>query len=134
MSSSEEDIPEVKIHSGMMPDEIRDAEYRALVLGQRTLIKQFGEVARAQRAMEKRYDKQLTDFAKELKLNTDATNSIKTDTHDLIGAIKAIQGGMIVIGWFGKAAKPLLYLGIPGAALLAAWHALEAWIKTFPRH
>lgn len=120
--------------SGMAREEIRDVEYRALVQGQRALINQVTEISRAQRSMQKLYDKQLEDFHKELKANTEATNSVKSDTADLVGAIKAIQGGMTVLGWIGKCAKPLFYIGVPGAIILAAWHGLEDWLKNFPRH
>ena len=129
-----EDIEDARIHPGMTQEEVRDAEYRALVAGQRLIIKQFSEVSRSTRSMEKRYDKQLDDMRRELEANTLATNSVKTDTKDLVDAINAIKGGMTVLAWLGKLAKPLLYIGVPGAIILAAWHGLEDWVKNFPRH
>lgn len=122
MPNRENEIPEANLRPGMTPEEIRDAEYRALVQGQRTLIRQMLEVSRAQRNSEKRYDLRLDTLEFALAANTTATNSVKTDTADLVGALKAIQGGMTVLGWLGKFAKPLLMLGVPGAIVLATWN------------
>lgn len=118
----------------MTQEEIRDAEYRALVNGQRTLIRQMLEVSRARRSSEKRYDLRLDTIEIALAANTSATNSVKTDTADLVAGINAIKGGMTVLGWLGKVARPLLLIGIPGAIILAAWHGLEDWVKNFQRH
>jgi hypothetical protein len=125
----EEDIHEIRITAGMTPEEIRDAEYRALVVGQKTLIKQLLEVSKAQKQMEKRYDKQLLDISVELGKNTSATNTVKIDTADLVGAINAIKGGMIVLGWLGKFAKPIAIVSIASAVVISVWHGLEDWVK-----
>ena len=119
MPHQEEDEP---IPHNMTQEQLRDAEYHALVTGQRTLINQVTELARVQRAMERRYDAKLREMGDELSENTKATQDVKENTAGVVEALQAIQGGMKVLAWLGKAARPVMYLAVPGAVLLAAWH------------
>ena len=63
-----------------------------------------------------------------LKENTDATNSIKADTAELVEAFHSFKGAMKVLEWIGKAAKPLGYVVGLGASVAAFWTAMKSGV------
>lgn len=64
-----------------------------------------------------------------LKENTDATNSIKADTAELLEAFRSFKGAMKVLEWIGKAAKPLGYVVGLGASIAAFWTAMTSGVS-----
>ena len=69
------------------------------------------------------------EFRHLLKENTDATNSIKADTAELLEAFRSFKGAMKVLEWIGKAAKPLGYVVGLGASIAAFWTALKSGVS-----
>ena len=69
------------------------------------------------------------EFRRLLKENTDATNSIKADTAELLEAFRSFKGAMKVLEWIGKAAKPLGYVVGLGASVAAFWAAMKSGIN-----
>lgn len=63
-----------------------------------------------------------------LKENTDATNSIKADTAELLEAFRSFKGAMKVLEWIGTAAKPLGYVVGLGASAAAFWAAMKSGV------
>ena len=63
-----------------------------------------------------------------LKENTDATNSIKADTAELLEAFRNLKGAMKVLEWIGKAAKPLGYIVGVCASITAFWTAMKSGV------
>ena len=63
-----------------------------------------------------------------LKENTDATNSIKADTAELLEAFRSFKGAMKVLEWIGKAAKPLGYVAGFCASMYAFWTAVKSGV------
>ena len=63
-----------------------------------------------------------------LKENTDATNSIKADTAELLEAFRSFKGAMKVLEWIGKAAKPLGYIIGVCASVTAFWTAIKSGV------
>ena len=63
-----------------------------------------------------------------LKENTDATNSIKADTAELLEAFRSFKGAMKVLEWIGKAAKPLGYIAGFCASMYAFWTAVKSGV------
>ena len=68
------------------------------------------------------------EFRHLLKENTDATNSIKADTAELLEAFRSFKGAMKVLEWIGKAAKPLGYVVGLGASIAAFWTAMKSGV------
>jgi hypothetical protein len=60
------------------------------------------------------YDRLL---AVELKVD-----SIEKNTADVVKAFNAAQGAFTVLEWFGKIAKPILFVGACVTAVGVAWH------------
>lgn len=67
-----------------------------------------------------------SEFRRLLKENTDATNSIKADTAELVEAFHSFKSAMKVLEWIGKAAKPLGYIVGVCASVTAFWTALKS--------
>lgn len=63
-----------------------------------------------------------------LKENTDATNSIKADTAELLEAFRSFKGAMKVLEWIGKAAKPMGYIAGFCASMYAFWTAVKSGV------
>ena len=77
-------------------------------------------------------DKRLDDGAAKMKAlssdlaaNTDATNSVKSDTSELVSTFKNFQGAMHVLEMLGKLAKPLTYIFMFGSALWGLLHVVK---------
>ena len=68
------------------------------------------------------------EFRRLLKENTDATNSIKADTAELLEAFHSFKGAMKVLEWIGKAAKPLGYIAGFCASMYAFWTAVKSGV------
>lgn len=68
------------------------------------------------------------EFRHLLKENTDATNSIKADTAELVEAFHSFKGAMKVLEWIGRAAKPLGYVVGLGASIAAFWTAMKSGV------
>ena len=68
------------------------------------------------------------EFRRLLKENTDATNSIKADTAELLEAFRSFKGAMKVLEWIGKAAKPMGYVVGLGASIAAFWTAMKSGV------
>lgn len=68
------------------------------------------------------------EFRHLLKENTDATNSIKADTAELLEVFHSFKGAMKVLEWIGKAAKPLGYVVGLGASVAAFWTAMKSGV------
>lgn len=68
------------------------------------------------------------EFRHLLKENTDATNSIKADTAELVKAFHSFKGAMKVLEWIGRAAKPLGYVVGLGASIAAFWTAMKSGV------
>ena len=69
-----------------------------------------------------------SEFRRLLKENTDATNSIKADTAELVEAIHSFKGAMKVLEWIGKAAKPVGYIVGVCASITAFWTAMKSGV------
>ena len=69
-----------------------------------------------------------SEFRRLLKENTDATNSIKADTAELVEAFHSFKGAMKVLEWIGKAAKPLGYIATFVGAIVGIWAALKSGV------
>lgn len=69
------------------------------------------------------------EFRHLLKENTDATNSIKADTAELLEAFRSFKGAMKVLEWIGKAAKPIGYIAGLGASVAAFWAAMKSGVS-----
>jgi ABC-type phosphate transport system auxiliary subunit len=65
-----------------------------------------------------------------LKENTDATNSIKADTAELLEAFHSFKGALKVLEWIGKAAKPIGYIVGLCASVAAFWTAMKSGVST----
>ena len=68
------------------------------------------------------------EFRNLLKENTDATNSIKADTAELLEAFRSFKGAMKVLEWIGKAAKPIGYIAGLCASVAAFWAAIKSGV------
>ena len=68
------------------------------------------------------------EFRHLLKEITDATNSIKADTAELLEAFRSFKGAMKVLEWIGKAAKPMGYVVGLGASIAAFWTAMKSGV------
>ena len=68
------------------------------------------------------------EFRHLLKENTDATNSIKADTAELLEAFRSFKGAMKVLEWIGKAAKPIGYIAGLCASVAAFWAAMKSGV------
>ena len=68
------------------------------------------------------------EFRRLLKENTDATNSIKADTAELLEAFRSFKGAMKVLEWVGKAAKPIGYIAGFCASMYAFWTAVKSGV------
>lgn len=68
------------------------------------------------------------EYRRLLKENTDATNSIKADTAELLEAFRSFKGAMKVLEWIGKAAKPIGYVVGLGASIAAFWTAMKSGV------
>lgn len=69
-----------------------------------------------------------SEFRRLLKENTDATNSIKADTAELVEAFHSFKSAMKVLEWIGKAAKPLGYIVGACASVAAFWTAMRSGV------
>lgn len=69
-----------------------------------------------------------SEFRHLLKENTDATNSIKADTAELLEVFHSFKGAMKVLEWIGKAAKPLGYIAGFCASMYAFWTAVKSGV------
>jgi hypothetical protein len=47
---------------------------------------------------------------------------IEQNTKDVVSAFGAAQGAFAVLEWFGKVAKPILFVGACITAVGVAWH------------
>jgi hypothetical protein len=47
---------------------------------------------------------------------------IEQNTKDVVSAFGAAQGAFTVLEWFGKVAKPILFVGACITAVGVAWH------------
>lgn len=68
------------------------------------------------------------NFQRLLKENTDATNSIKADTAELVEAFHSFKGAMKVLEWIGRAAKPIGYIAGFCASMYAFWTAVKSGV------
>ena len=69
-----------------------------------------------------------SEFRRLLKENTDATNSIKAVTAELVEAFHSFKGAMKVLEWIGKAAKPVGYIVGVCASITAFWTAMKSGV------
>lgn len=63
-----------------------------------------------------------------LKENTDATNSIKADTAELLEAFRSFKVAMKVLEWIGRVAKPLGYIAGFFASMYAFWTTVKSGV------
>ena len=70
-------------------------------------------------------DKRMQSIERDLKLNTDATNTVAANTRELLDAFDALQGAFKVLGWIGKAAKPLGWIAAVIAAAAGVWSHIK---------
>ena len=68
------------------------------------------------------------EFRHLFKENTDATNSIKADTAELLEAFRSFKGAMKVLEWIGKAAKPIGYIAGFCASMYAFWTSVKSGV------
>jgi len=55
------------------------------------------------------------------KTHMDQTNSIKSDTAELLETFQALKGAWTVLNWIGKLAKPIGII----AAFFGTWYAMK---------
>jgi hypothetical protein len=66
---------------------------------------------------------QVGNLSIDLAANTEATNRVETNTAELMGWLRALEGAFKVLNMVGRVAKPLSYIvGFIGAAV-SAWYA-----------
>lgn len=70
-------------------------------------------------------DRRMQAIERDLKTNTEATQAVQANTRELLDVLAAMQGAFKVLGWIGKAAKPLGAIAAAVAAIAAAWAALK---------
>lgn len=51
---------------------------------------------------------------------------IDKNTEGMVSAFNAAQGAFTVLDWLAKAAKPIIWLGGLGVAVVAAWDHIKA--------
>ncbi len=52
-------------------------------------------------------------------------DGLKSETAGLVAAFNAAQGAFVVLEFLAKLAKPLLFIGALGAAVVALWDHLK---------
>lgn len=70
-------------------------------------------------------DRRMQAIERDLKLNTEATEAVRANTAELLDAFAALQGAFKVLGWIGKAAKPLGWLAATVVAIAGAWSTIK---------
>lgn len=81
--------------------------------------------------------KQLVALKKELDVNTAITKrleggfaELQRKTEHVVTAFDAAEGAFKVLEFVGKLAKPLIWIGLVGAFIVAGWDDLKAFIRT----
>lgn len=76
-----------------------------------------------------RGDKRMASLEEGLRANTAITRRIDDNTREMVEAFAAMQGAMKVLGWIGKAARPLGWIAAAAAAGFSFWSAMKGHIK-----
>lgn len=84
---------------------------------------EFDELRKANHEVSARVDL----LAREMAVNTEATQRVESSTRELVEVFLALKGGIQVLGWIGKIGQYLLLMGLPGALLLASWGHIKVW-------
>ncbi len=71
-------------------------------------------------------DRRMDAFETSLGENTAATRRVEASTADMVEILQDWKGAMRVIGYVGRAAKPLAYIVGLGTAMLGFWSALKS--------
>jgi len=66
------------------------------------------------------------EIMERLRAVEDKVDEIHSSTKSLVEAFSALNGAFTVLGWIGKLAKPLIFIG----ALIAAFGVLYTELKT----
>jgi hypothetical protein len=74
-------------------------------------------------------DARMRSVEEGLRANTVITKRIDDNTKDLVETFVAMQGAFKVLGWIGKAAKPLGLIAAAAAAAVSFWAALKGHLK-----
>lgn len=81
------------------------------------------------KALESKFDA----LSEQVKENTDICRTVSTDTKEIIAAFQAWKGAFAVLEFFGKLAKPFLWITATASVAWAAGKALVAqlpeWFK-----
>ena len=108
------------VHMPRTPEEFNDYVAKELRTGDKRMNSLADEITAVK--LEQSESRRL------LKENTDATNSIKADTAELLEAFRSFKGAMKVLEWIGKAAKPIGYVVGLGASIAAFWTAMKSGV------
>ncbi|MBI3983830.1 hypothetical protein HY346_00860 [Candidatus Microgenomates bacterium] len=68
-----------------------------------------------------------TTIEEKLDKNTAATERVEKNTSEIVGAWKALSGGLKVLGWLGIVAKYMAYVLGAVSAAGGAWYAITHW-------
>lgn len=71
-------------------------------------------------------DERLAALENEMVANTEATKQVQANTAEIVEIMGDWKGAMKVIGYVGRAAKPLAYIVGLGTSLLAFWTAMKS--------
>lgn len=74
-------------------------------------------------------DRRMAALEDGLKANTDITRRVDANTREIVEAFGAMQGAFKVLGWIGKAARPLGWIAAAIAAVVSLWAALKGHVK-----
>ena len=108
------------MEGGVMNEEFEQDVARALDQGDKRMSSLADEITAVKLEQ--------SEFRRLLKENTDATNSIKADTAELLGVFESFKAAMKVLEWIGKAAKPLGYIVGVCASITAFWTAMKSGV------
>ncbi|EYS89464.1 hypothetical protein CF68_32960 [Cupriavidus sp. SK-4] len=61
----------------------------------------------------------------ELKLNTEATARVESNTADIVEAFQAAAGAFKALNWIGKAVRPVGYIAAAVSGIVAAWSTVK---------
>jgi hypothetical protein len=67
--------------------------------------------------------KQVSALSVDLAANTEATKRVETNTAELMGWLRALEGAFKVLNTIGSVAKPLGYIAAFIGAAGSAWYA-----------
>lgn len=82
-----------------------------------------------ERRIEQYVDNRIQLYQMQLETQAQTLKDLQSNTAEIVEAFQAAKGAFVVLGWIGKASKPILWIGGVIALLSTFWNSIKVALK-----